>query len=50
MLVAAFVVVPPSLQPVNVKPDLIGATAVVNEPPDETFGCVGVAPDPPFKT
>ena len=34
--VEAFVVVAPSLQPVNVYPFLVGAAAVVNSPPDAT--------------
>jgi len=46
--VAAFVVVAPSLQPVNVNPVLVGVAAVVNDPPDETFACVGAVPTPPF--
>jgi hypothetical protein len=35
--VEAFVVVAPSLQPVNVNPDLVGVAAVVKDPPEETF-------------
>ena len=46
--VDAFVVVAPSLQPVKVNPDLDGVAAVVNDPPEETFACVGAAPAPPF--
>jgi hypothetical protein len=46
--VEALVVVAPSLQPVNVNPLLVGAAAVVNDPPDETFACVGAVPAPPF--
>jgi hypothetical protein len=48
MRVDAFVVVAPSLQPVNVNPVLVGVAAVVNDPPDETFACVGAVPAPPF--
>jgi hypothetical protein len=48
MRVEALVVVAPSLQPVNVNPVLVGVAAVVNDPPDETFACVGVVPTPPF--
>ena len=47
--VDAFVVVAPSLQPAKVNPDLVGAAAVVNEPPEATFACVGAVPAPPFK-
>ena len=35
--VEAFVVVAPSLHPVNVNPLLVGATADVKDPPEETF-------------
>ena len=35
--VEAFVVVAPSLQPVKVKPVLVGIAAVVKDPPEETF-------------
>ena len=47
--VAAFVVVAPSLQPANVNPDFVGSAAVVNDPPEATFACVGAVPAPPFK-
>lgn len=47
--VDAFVVVAPLLQPAKVNPDLVGAAAVVNDPPEATFACVGAVPAPPFK-
>jgi hypothetical protein len=46
--VEAFVVVAPSLHPANVNPLLVGAAAVVNDPPDETLAWLGVVPAPPF--
>ncbi len=47
--VDALVVVAPSLHPAKVNPALVGSAAVVNEPPDATFACVGAVPAPPFK-
>ena len=38
----------PSLQPAKVNPALVGSAAVVNDPPDATFACVGAVPAPPF--
>ena len=42
------ITVAPSLQPLKVKPFRLGAVGVVKESPCKTFGCVGVAPAPPF--
>ena len=48
ILVEAFIVVAPSLQPAKVNPDLVGAGAVVNPRLCSTFACVGVEPEPPL--
>ena len=48
ILVEAFVVVAPSLQPAKVNPDLVGAAAVVKLWLYSTLACVGAEPAPPL--
>ena len=48
ILVEAFVVVAPSLQPAKVNPDLVGAAAVVKLWLYPTLACVGAEPAPPL--
>ena len=38
----------PSLQPLKVKPFLLGAAATKKPRPCDTFACVGAVPEPPF--
>ena len=48
ILVEAFIVVAPSLQPAKVNPDLVGAVAVVKLWLYSTLACVGAEPAPPL--